>query len=106
MASASSPPQQRRITSPREKAKMVYLPPDFDVPALIAQTPNFKAIPTVDATQLVDEKSWCDLEAFIEQHVITNGVPLVIVNWHKRADWPWYLFSPDWLAQNHGHDRS
>jgi hypothetical protein len=84
---------------------MTYLPPDLDVDALIASTPNFKAIPRLDATQLETEESFASLEEFIEKHVIVGGTPLVIENWHKRRDWPWYIFTTQWLKENNGGDR-
>lgn len=100
------PPGPRRITSSREKAKMTYLPPDLDVDALVADTPNFKAIPRLDATQFETKESFASLEDLIQQHVISGGTPLVIENWHKRSDWPWYIFNPQWLKDNHGADRT
>ena len=101
----SEPPIQRRITSTRAKAKMVYLPPDLDLEALILQTPNFKTLPRLDATQLVGQDAFEALAMYVQQHVIDAGLPLVIEKWHERPDWPHYMFNPDWLKQNHGRDR-
>lgn len=98
-------PPARRITSTRDKAKMTYLPPDLDVEALIAITPNFNAIPRLNALQLEGDDQFKNLEEFIDKHVVQGGMPLVIENWHKRSDWPWHLFDPRWLTSNHGTDR-
>lgn len=84
---------------------MTYLPPDLDVDALVANTPNFKTIPRLDATQFETKESFAGLEDLVQQHVISGGTPLVIENWHKRSDWPWYIFTPQWLKDNHGADR-
>jgi hypothetical protein len=52
----------------------------------------------------VDEKSWKDLQALIDAHVVIKGLPLVMKNWDKRPDWPGHLFSLEWLAANHTWD--
>jgi hypothetical protein len=101
---ASEAPQGRRISSTRSQAEMRYLPADIDVQAVIAENPNFEGVYTLDALELVDQESWKVLEDFIELHVVTKGLPLVIKNWHKRPDWPGHLFSPQWLATNHTWD--
>ena len=102
----AEPPMQRKITSRNDKAKMVYIHPELDVERTIAATPNFKAIPRFDATQLEGDEALEQLQEFIEKHVVVGGEPLVIENWHKRADWPFYIFKPRWLEENHGADRA
>jgi hypothetical protein len=101
---ASTVPQGRRIASTRSQARLQYLPPDIDVQAVIRENDNFQAVFIVDALTLVDEKSWKDLQAFIDAHVVVKGLPLVMKNWDKRPDWPGHLFSLEWLAANHTRD--
>ncbi|KAI5816214.1 hypothetical protein BZA77DRAFT_333734 [Pyronema omphalodes] len=104
MDDGSPAPSSRRITSSRDRAKIRYIPPDLDVDALIAETSNFQPVPRLDATQYTTAESMKELEAIIKRNVIEDGTPLVITNWHKRSDWPWLVFSTQWLQENHGKD--
>ncbi len=79
--------------------------PNLDLDALIAQQPNFQTLSRVDARTLDSSPDGLNtLENIIHQHVIVAGLPLVIENWHLRSDWPRWLFNPQWLGDNHGHD--
>lgn len=106
MSQGGAAPGGRRIQSVKNKARFEAIPPDLDVEKLIRGTPNFVALPRVDATQLLDDETLANLQTYIQQHVIEGGEPLVIENWHRRADWPRWMFNPDWLVQNHGKDRA
>jgi hypothetical protein len=105
MDDGSPAPSSRPFTSSRDRAKIRYIPPDLDVDALIAEASNFEPVPRLDATQYTTEESMKELEAIIKRHVVKEGTPLVITNWHKRSDWPWLIFSTQWLHENHGKDR-
>jgi hypothetical protein len=96
----------RKIHRTKDRADFVPLDYDLNVEELITENENFEALPTLDATQLVGDGMNRTLLGVIQKHVVMEGRPLCIRNWHKRSEWPWYMFNPRWLEENHGRDRS
>lgn len=96
-------PPGRNIERP-ERAEFKALPPDLDIPYLIQSTPNFEDVTRIDARN-INSDTMPDVEAYIHDHVIKKGLPLVIENWHRRSDWSSWIFNLQWLVQNHGQDR-
>ncbi|KAL7267901.1 hypothetical protein RUND412_009496 [Rhizina undulata] len=93
----------RKIHRIPERAGFKPIPPDLDITELIANTPNFQLVQRVDARS-IDESTLGDLKELIQSHLIEQGLPLVIENWHLREDWPMRLFNPEWLQKTHGTD--
>lgn len=96
-------PPGRNIERP-ERAEFKPIPPDLDIVDLIQCTPNFEHVTRIDARN-INSNTMPDVEAYIHDHVIQKGLPLVIENWHLRPDWSSWIFNVGWLSQNHGQDR-
>lgn len=96
-------PPGRNIERP-ERAEFKPLPPDLNIPHLIQSTPNFEHVIRIDARN-INSSTIPDVEAYVHDHVIKKGLPLVIENWHLRSDFPSWIFCVQWLIENHGPDR-
>ena len=88
-----------------EKATFKPIPPNLNIAELIQNTSNFETVTRIDA-RMINAESMKDVEAYIQDHVIGKGLPLVFENWHLREDWPSWIFNMQWLKENHGSDRS
>src|SRR4051812_913787 len=91
--------------APRQgAAPFVPISPTINITHLLSTTPNFKPVQRIDARH-INALNVESLEAMIHEHVVSNGLPLVIENWHLRDDWPKWAFNMEWLKQNHSTDR-
>lgn len=105
-SSPTAPPAARQIRSTKDKATFKPLPRDVDVHSLIAEGGNFIAPAIIDALNIAagGENAENDLRELIQTHVINEGKPLVIKNYHLVKGWPRWMFNPDWLKENHGKE--
>jgi len=91
--------------APKQSAPFEPLSPSINIPQLLSTTPNFKPVNRIDAKN-INSSNIAQLQTLIQEHVVKKGLPLVLENWHLRADWPKWIFNPDWLKENHGQDRT
>ncbi|KAI5778274.1 hypothetical protein EDC01DRAFT_369097 [Geopyxis carbonaria] len=100
---AAAAPAGRRITSNKDQAGFVPIPPDIDVDGVIRDTANFKSVARIDALTLATDEDFEHVKNLIQNEVVKEGMPLVIENWHRRGDWPKWIFDPSWLRKNYGN---
>jgi hypothetical protein len=84
------------------QAQFVPISPDFDLHALVENSPNFDYVTRL-STEKLKEHSIQQFEGLVLQVVIQSGKPLVIEDWGDSLP-PW-LFSPQWLQDNLGTKR-
>ena len=78
-------------------------PRTIDMEKLVADTPNFHFMRRLDALDYTDSPS--NLLQEINYHVVENGLPVIIGNWHRSEHWERRKLSKGWLAQHLGSAR-
>ncbi len=84
------------------QAQFVPIAPDFDLDALVENTPNFDWVTRL-STEKLREHSIQSFEALVFNVVIQSGQPLIIEGWGESI--PSWLFSPEWIQDNMGTKR-
>ncbi|EGP82961.1 unnamed protein product [Zymoseptoria tritici ST99CH_1A5] len=83
----------------RPRASFEPIAPDFNLKALVEQTPNFSYVDRISC-DMIEQQGMAAFEKLVTLHVIVGGKPLVIDNFEERLD-PW-TFTPKWLRDNCG----
>jgi hypothetical protein len=83
----------------RPRASFEPIAPDFNLKALVEQTPNFSYVDRISC-DMIEQQGMAAFEKLVTLHVIIGGKPLVIDNFEDRLD-PW-TFTPKWLRDNCG----
>lgn len=81
-------------TAMHPQAKFDPIPPDFDLHALVDETPNFDWVVRISISQ-IRRLGTTGFEKLVQLHVIEGGRPLVIEGWNKVL--PESIFSANWL---------
>lgn len=86
---------------PSRKSPAVFEPiaPDWDLDALVEETPNFTYVDRISC-DMIDSQGMDRFDKLILLHVVIGGKPLIIDQYHTRLD-PW-TFSAKWLEDNQG----
>lgn len=87
------------MPSQRPTASFEPIPPDFNVAALVEETPNFEYVVRISA-EMVDEQGVDAFEKLILLYVILGGKPLIVENYDRKLD-KW-TFTSQWLKDNCG----
>jgi hypothetical protein len=83
----------------RPRASFEPISPNFDVKALVEETPDFRFVDRIHVDML-GVNGMDAFEKLVTLHVIVGGKPLVIGGFQDLLD-PW-TFTSGWLRQNHG----
>ncbi len=83
----------------RPRASFEPIPPEFDLSALVEDTPNFQYVDRISC-DMIDQQGMENFDRLVLLHVVIGGKPLVIDGYQSRLD-PW-TFSSKWLQDNHG----
>ena len=83
----------------RPTASFEPISPDFNLSALVEETPNFQYVDRI-SVDMIDQQGMEAFDKLVLLHVVIGGKPLVIDGYQQRLD-PW-TFSPKWLTDNHG----
>lgn len=87
------------MPSTRPRASFDPISPDFDLDALVEETPNFQYVDRI-ACDMIDQQGIDAFDRLVLLHVIIGGKPLVIDGYNARLD-PW-TYSSKWLQDNWG----
>ena len=90
------------MPSTRPRASFDPISPEFDLDALVEETPNFQYVDRISC-DMIDQQGIEAFDRLVLLHVIIGGKPLVIDGYQARLD-PW-VYSSKWLQGNWG-DRS
>lgn len=85
------------------QAKFDPIPPDFDLHALVDETPNFDWVVRISISQ-IRRLGTTGFEKLVQLHVIEGGRPLVIEGWNKVL--PESIFSANWLESVYDKKRT
>lgn len=75
------------------------IPPDLDLAALVAKTPNFDWVERIKLADVIS-MGRLEFEKLVATQVIHGGRPLIVEGWN--AELPPWLYSADWLKTNVG----
>lgn len=75
------------------------IPPDLDLAALVAKTPNFDWVERIKLADVISMGK-IEFEKLVAIQVIHGGRPLIVEGWNAKLP-PW-LYSADWLKTNMG----
>lgn len=90
-------------TAMHPQAKFDPIPPDFDLHALVDETPNFDWVVRISISQ-IRRLGTTGFEKLVQLHVIEGGRPLVIEGWNKVL--PESIFSANWLESVYDKKRT
>lgn len=87
------------MPSQRPRASFDPIAPDFDLDALVEETPSFQYVDRISC-DMIDQQGFEAFDRLVLLHVVIGGKPLVIDGYQNRLD-PW-TYSSKWLQDNLG----
>lgn len=87
------------MPSTRPRASFDPISPEFDLDALVEETPNFQYVDRISC-DMIDQQGLEAFDRLVLLHVVIGGKPLVIDGYQSRLD-PW-TYSSKWLQDNLG----